>query len=303
MKIRSFLSILLPIKLLLLTIGLKGQDVVICPDEIPGFQFFTEYNGHSYFISDDKEEWLNARSIAIGLGGYIVTINDEEENDHIHGLITEEIFIGLNDANEDDTYTWANGEELLYTNYDEDPSHPYTRMNSWNGKWGFEELFVARKYIVEFSCGDPIEPCNCAPEDEPVCGTDFEDYANPCEAECAQLFEYYHGRCDDLFGPDLEITGFRGLSGGSSLGSLVEYFFDLTNSGNRNAWDQYLIQVYLSPDSIYNNGNDAEVGIVNTGNTHIETIENVRGEIGIGDKVLPGENYLIMVVDLSLIHI
>ena len=48
-----------------------------------GYIFLGSFDGHSYFISESTHSWTDSRTIAIELGGYLVSINTQEEQDQI----------------------------------------------------------------------------------------------------------------------------------------------------------------------------------------------------------------------------
>jgi len=104
-------------------------------------------NGHSYYwLSPDT--WTSAEAFANTLGGHLVTINDEAENNWVfdtfghYGGDSRHLWIGLyQDAT---NWHWSNGEAVTYANWaPEQPSHgysggePYTLMVSdqwWGGR-------------------------------------------------------------------------------------------------------------------------------------------------------------------------
>ena len=64
--------------------------------------FLGLFDGHSYFISNYKRNWGESRNIAISLGGYLVSINTQEEQDKI-----VEWFSELQEQ-EEDLFTYNN---------------------------------------------------------------------------------------------------------------------------------------------------------------------------------------------------
>lgn len=48
-----------------------------------GYKFLGQFDGHSYFVSLSYQSWLESRELAIGLGGYLVSINTQEEQNKI----------------------------------------------------------------------------------------------------------------------------------------------------------------------------------------------------------------------------
>lgn len=98
--------------------------------------------GHYYRISASGLTWTEARTRAEGWGGYLSTINDADENEWVRMMYTifGTVSIGLSDEAEEGTFTWANGEPVTYTNWNEgEPNdsggdEDYTHMYS-GGVW------------------------------------------------------------------------------------------------------------------------------------------------------------------------
>ena len=82
-----------------------------------------EFNGHYYKMFDSSMTWQEAKAECESLGGHLVTVTSQEEQDFIQTLIENgeknQYWLGL------DTETgWVTGEELLYTNWDAiEPNH------------------------------------------------------------------------------------------------------------------------------------------------------------------------------------
>ena len=102
------------------------------------------YNGKFYFLSN-AGSWTQAQAQAVSLGGNLVTVNDDAENQFLVKTFggTEGLWIGLTDEVTEGTFKWANGEAVTYTNWD--PGEPnnggsinqdYAWINFQNpGKW------------------------------------------------------------------------------------------------------------------------------------------------------------------------
>ena len=128
-----------------------------CSDPLSGLSLLGEFEDHKYYISDFTDNWMGAKSIAEDYGGYLASISTQEENDFIHALVSsigETVFIGFNDWDSEGTYAWVSDETFNYSNFTETNTDTgdFGRMNSWNGEWGLDNLFVNRKFIVEKSC-------------------------------------------------------------------------------------------------------------------------------------------------------
>lgn len=81
------------------------------------------YNGHSYYLYDlsDIDTWAAAEAYCESLGGYLASITTQAENDFLYSYITSlgytSAYFGLNDAEEEGTWVWANGEAVDYVNW------------------------------------------------------------------------------------------------------------------------------------------------------------------------------------------
>jgi len=75
-----------------------------------------EYDGHYYHIPIERKDWDGAKAYCESLGGHLVSINSEDENDYVKGLIKylmydkTEVFIGA--YNDDGTWRWSNGDSF-----------------------------------------------------------------------------------------------------------------------------------------------------------------------------------------------
>jgi hypothetical protein len=84
------------------------------------------YDSSTYMLIDSNT-WLNAEIEAQSLGGHLVTINSQAENDFLWGywghngssniLTYENLWIGLNDYDNEGTWVWASGEVESFTNW------------------------------------------------------------------------------------------------------------------------------------------------------------------------------------------
>jgi len=73
-------------------------------------------NGHIYYLVGPTD-WVNAEAQATKLGGHLVTIDDEEENEWVLNTFGEygaTLWIGLNDFAEEDTWQWFDGTTVDY---------------------------------------------------------------------------------------------------------------------------------------------------------------------------------------------
>lgn len=77
-------------------------------------------NGHLYYAVS-ANSWTGAEAEAQSLGGHLVTINDETENNWIWEtfapLVGGPLWIGLSDADEEGTFVWSSGQSFTYSNW------------------------------------------------------------------------------------------------------------------------------------------------------------------------------------------
>lgn len=133
---------------------LSSTDVLI--DKV------VEYNGHFYqscFVPGLT--WNGAKEYAQHMGGYLVTISDEEENKFITDeLFSEgkEYYIGLNDIWDEGNFTWVNGENATYTSWaDGEPNNVSNNEDAVhiraNGEWNDCNANIAHDsigFIIEY---------------------------------------------------------------------------------------------------------------------------------------------------------
>ncbi len=79
------------------------------------------FNGHSYFVYDIPMTWEKANIFCENVGGHLVTITSEDENNFVTSLIknaTKSLYwLGGLDKLHDNNWQWINGEEWNYSNW------------------------------------------------------------------------------------------------------------------------------------------------------------------------------------------
>ncbi len=92
-------------------------------------------NGHYYMVTDQTMTWTDADTLATSLGGYLATVQSAAENDflrdnffpdNVPGNTSQIFWIGLNDAANEGTFVWSNGEPVGYTNFEPGEPNNYT---------------------------------------------------------------------------------------------------------------------------------------------------------------------------------
>ncbi len=134
------------------------------PIQIEDFNWMLSAENAMYYLSDDKETWEDAAAICESLGGHLVHINSQAENDLLFAELTDfnnYVLIGMSDHLEEGTVLWSDGSALTYdnteSNSDNSNSKDFGLMNSWTGTWNFVNKYVQKKFILEIPCGTPIE--------------------------------------------------------------------------------------------------------------------------------------------------
>ena len=123
---------------------------------ITNYTYLGQYGGHYYYLSNNTLNATNSASYSASLGGHLVTINSQGENDWLNNLVGA-IWIGLNDATTEGSFTWITGEPIGYVNWNGGQpddywlygGEDYVEMNSygyWNDLTGSDLLH----YVVEF---------------------------------------------------------------------------------------------------------------------------------------------------------
>ncbi|MFK7849076.1 MAG: lectin-like protein [Rhodothermales bacterium] len=75
-------------------------------------------NNHTYYLLE-ADTWTGSQASAQTLGGSLVTINDQAENDFVLNTFgaTRHLWLGFNDAALEGDFVWANGETSSFTNW------------------------------------------------------------------------------------------------------------------------------------------------------------------------------------------
>ena len=99
------------------------------------------YNDHIYSLYNESLTWTEAKAFCESIGGHLVTISDQAEQDAINTLFYLPkkwlYWIGFYDSNLDGTWEWVTGEPVTYTNWNTgepngatETTHTYAHMYS-----------------------------------------------------------------------------------------------------------------------------------------------------------------------------
>ena len=92
-----------------------------------------------------RATWENARKKCLSLGGDLISITNEKENNHAKWLIRDQpssrksFWIGMNDKTSARKFQWSDGTPVGYTNWRQgEPSHSSENCVEYgrsDGKW------------------------------------------------------------------------------------------------------------------------------------------------------------------------
>ena len=153
--------------------GEWSTDVPEIPmPEIEGFTAAGRFNENLYYISNNGGNYFNGLEICEGLGGHLVTITSEEENQFVLQKLMEfsggsnHLWIGLDDLNQDGNFEWVTGEELSYEKWSSGPATGLAvEMESNSGEWrpnSADDNQDYRRYMLEIESEPIINGCTDA---------------------------------------------------------------------------------------------------------------------------------------------
>lgn len=104
--------------------------------ELPVPDQAREFDGNMYYVYDKKMTWSAAKKYCELLGGHLVTITSQDEQDFVQSLPEalgkgHRFWIGLSQDAPDSPWQWVTGERLEYSNWARgfpDPSKPLWSM-------------------------------------------------------------------------------------------------------------------------------------------------------------------------------
>ncbi|MEM9819427.1 MAG: HYR domain-containing protein [Bacteroidota bacterium] len=129
-----------------------------CGTNLAGFTFVGTYEGHEYYLSEQKVRWTTAQANCLALGGHLAVINDAEENAFIANNVAVKVYIGLSDFNSEGNPEWVNGDAVTYSNIeptnDNNASNNFAYFQPWNARWNWYSNAVFKYYLLELDCAD-----------------------------------------------------------------------------------------------------------------------------------------------------
>jgi hypothetical protein len=140
----------------------------VLPTTLPNHQFLgISPDGHTYFASIATLNWEQANAAAVALGGHLVSITSQAEQNFLSGLIPNgplsQFWIGLRYSPSLGQFKWTTGEPVVYTNWglaqpgvlDGDYVYHLDAFLNITRGWYDSPAFLNRRYIVEFA-GYPV---------------------------------------------------------------------------------------------------------------------------------------------------
>ncbi len=241
-----------------------------CPDRISGYSlldpFNSEFNGHTYFISNEGLDWIEAQEAATTIlptalheQVYLASIQSAEENEFIRKNLTAETFIGINDSEEEGTLVWDDGSDLTYDNFainfENGPLNDFGVMDNLSGFWSLENEETFHPYVIELECEALI--------------------------------------------PDLALGNLKSSANITGSDQVLPYSVAIHNIGSATASGSILIKTYLSSDKEFDENEDFLAGEIFTGNLNPRLnslIDSTGATITVPENI-GGPFYLISVID------
>lgn len=143
----------------------SSGDPVCTGEEKEGFEYVGDLNSKEYYISNNKEQWNKAKDGCNAIGGQLVQLEDELENEFIQDAMSiigiSTAYIGLSDEASDGQYQWTNGSHTTYENWSGIPPNAngqtdFAYMGSWSeGKWYRGSFWTTKNYVCQLNCTEP----------------------------------------------------------------------------------------------------------------------------------------------------
>lgn len=138
-----------------------ATDCALCLGEpMLGFTFLGDFQGHSYYLFEGGDFfYVDAVQLAADQGGYLAVITSAAENAFLESQMTNgPAFIGLDDEDEDNVFTWITGEPVIYTNFNAPLPTPWITPKIAvfleDGTWDVADfgLTTLPRILIEIPC-------------------------------------------------------------------------------------------------------------------------------------------------------
>ncbi len=124
------------------------------------FDYGTTYNDHTYWVSREARNWVDARNACELENGHLITIGSADEN-HVAAQLAESIhancWMGFTDIESEGNWVWVTNEPVVFTNWDEgDPDNSNNQdaavifgTGSNIGLWNDVQTSINAYFILE----------------------------------------------------------------------------------------------------------------------------------------------------------
>ena len=231
-------------------------------------QWVSTYNGHTYVTTNDNMSWTDAEAYAQSLGGHLVTINDQAEQDWLSQAFgpMSGLWIGLNRRPSDGVWVWSSGQASSYTNWASGQPNGYdgTYLNS-NGQWySYPQQSASFRPLIELDSSS-LAPASPGPQAQYLLKVDVADLVAP-QVTAVSPLPANNGSTDKVL-DRLTLTVSKDLD----ATTVVAGNFDLRGAGTDGLFGTADDALYtLQVDPAYSTGTTLSLLVVNgpLGNGH-----------------------------------
>ncbi len=110
-----------------------------------GFLSIGQYQQHFYLFSQEEVTLEEAQQKATELSGYLLSIENEQEQIYLFERIKEPVWLGIDHL----TNTWASGSTINYTNFEESDFPSEALFEPTTGIWKNVDIPQKARYIIE----------------------------------------------------------------------------------------------------------------------------------------------------------
>jgi streptogramin lyase len=137
----------------------EGAEVIwarndLAEDTKASFNFLGEFDGHKYYQSFNEVTFEEALSVALSLGGQLLVLDSQQENEFIGRTIRNGSWLGVTDADSEGVWTPLYGEST-YQNFDSNNNEPNGGTNenyavTYGNQWYDVNSGNRHSFIIEF---------------------------------------------------------------------------------------------------------------------------------------------------------
>ena len=116
-----------------------------CDDE------WTSHNGHCYKIFYERLAWISTVQACTAVNGYVVTINDNNEQTFLSGMLPSGMLCWTSGSHFTTTndWKWDTGETWNYTNWDNYLKENTGCLYIHDSQWMVDECSTIKNYVCE----------------------------------------------------------------------------------------------------------------------------------------------------------